>query len=158
MTTIKYENSKNDPNSETKRITREAKLSEYLDLLGSSNDLIADKSSYEAFFFIGQSCFDYQKNELALFLEKNVAQIFTKTLASLFEQRGELNFKSETSKETGSEPIKSDDIRESIFSYTLYSINSLCRNLVRFEIVLFKLIFYKREKKNLTLPFLPSSD
>ncbi len=135
MTTIKYENSKNDPNNETKRITRE-ELSEYLDLLASSNDLIASKSSYEAFVCIGQSCSNYKKNELALFLEKNVAQIFTKTLASLFEQRGELNFNSESSKETDSEPNKSHDvkaIRESIFSYTLYSMNSLCRDLVRFE-------------------------
>jgi hypothetical protein len=131
MTTIKYENSKNDPSERS-----EAKLKEYLDLLASSNDLIADKSSYEAFAYIGQSCSNYQKNELALFVEKNVAQIFTKTLANLFEQRGELNFNSESSKETDSEPNKSDDVkdtRESIFSYTLYSMNSLCRDLVRFE-------------------------
>ncbi len=136
MTTIKYENPKNDPFSESKKITRAAKLKEYLDLLASRNDLIADKSSYEAFFYVGKSCYYYQENELGTFLEKNVAQIFTKTLKSLFEKRGELNFISETSIETGSEPnasIDVKDLKESIFSYIIYSINIISKDLVRIE-------------------------
>ena len=140
MTTIKYENPKKNPN-------RAAKLKEYLDLLASRNDLIADKSSYEALFYVGKSCYYYQENELAMFLEKNVAQILTKTLKSLFEKRGELNFNSEKSIETGSKPnasIDVKDIKESIFSYIIYSINILSKDLVRFEKKSFiKLNFHK---------------
>ena len=126
MTTITYENPKNDPN-------RAAKLKEYLDFLASR-----DKSCYEAFFYIGKYCYytDYNNEELAIFLKNNAAQIFTKALKSLYEKRGELKFNSETKIETGSEPnasIDVKDIKESIFSYIIYSINILSRDLVRFE-------------------------
>jgi hypothetical protein len=72
---------------------------------------------------------------MAIFLEKNAAQIFTKALKSLYEKRVELKFNSETSIETGKEPnarIDVKDIKESIFSFILYSINILCKDLVRF--------------------------
>ena len=132
MTTITYENPKNDPN-------RAAKLKEYLDFLASRDDLLADKSCYEAFFYIGIFCkyIDFRNEDyMAIFLEKNTAQIFTKALKSLYEKRGELKFNSETKIETGSEPnasIDVKDIKESIFSYIISSINILSRDLVRFE-------------------------
>ena len=129
MTTIKYENPKNNPN-------RAAKLKKYLDFLASRKDFFNDKSSYEAFFYVGKSCYHYEKNELDIFLEMNAAQIFTKSLESLYEKREELKFNSETKIETGNEPNGSDDvkdIKESIFSYTLSSIGILCKDLVRFE-------------------------
>lgn len=129
MTTITYENPKNDPN-------RAAKLKEYLDFLASRDDLLADKSCYEAFFYIGKYCYyiDYKNEELAIFL--NAAQIFTKALESLYDKRGELKFNTETNIETGSAPnasIDVKDIKESIFSYIIYSINILGRDMVRFE-------------------------
>ena len=129
MTTIKYENPKEYP-------AKEAKLKEYLVSLASRDDFIADKSSYEAFFYIGKFCYYMKDKEyMAIFLENNTAQIFTKALKSLYEKRGELKFNSETNIETGSEPnasIDVKDIKESIFSYIIYSINILSRDLVRF--------------------------
>ena len=68
-------------------------------MLASRDDFIADKSSYEAFFYIGIFCkyIDYKDKEyMAIFLENNTAQIFTKALKSLYEKRGELKFNSET--------------------------------------------------------------
>jgi len=133
MTTIKYENPKDNP------AAKAAKLIEYLDLLASRDDFIADKSSYEAFFYIGIFCkyIDFSKEDFtAIFLKKNAAQIFTKALKSLYLERGELKFNSETNIETGSEPnasIDVKDIKESIFSYIIYSINILSRDMVRFE-------------------------
>ena len=126
MTTIKYENPKKYP------AAKAAKLKEYLDFLAS-----LDKSCYEAFFYIGKYCYyiDYKNEELAIFLKNNAAQIFTKALKSLYEKRGELKFNSETNIETGSEPnarIDVKDIKERIFSYIIYSINILCKDLVRF--------------------------
>jgi hypothetical protein len=132
MTTIKYENPKENP------AAKAAKLKEYLDLLESRDDFIADKSSYEAFFYIGIFCYytDYKKEDYtAIFLEKNAARIFTKALKSLFEKRGELKFNSETNI-TVKEPnasIDVKDLKESIFSYITYSINCLSRDMVRFE-------------------------
>ena len=130
MTTIEYVNPKDNPN-------REAKLKEYLEFLSTSKDLVDSKSSYEAFFFIGRFCkYTPMKNtaEWNLFLEKNAPQIFIKTLKSLFEKRKELKFDS-ANIEVGEKP-KSDekDFKESIFSYTLYSFNILCKDLVRCEI------------------------
>ena len=133
MTTIKYENPKDNP------AAKAAKLKEYLDLLASRDDFIADKSSYEAFFYIGIFCYytDYKKEDYtAIFLEKNAARIFTKALKSIYEKRGELKFNSETNIETGNAPnasIDVKDIKESIFSYIIYSINILSRDMVRFE-------------------------
>ena len=129
MATIKFENPKNNPN-------RETKLKEYLDLLSSSDNLIGSQSSYEAFFYIGKFCRCLQANEWAIFLENNAPQIFIKTLKSLYEKREELKFDS-ANIEVGEKP-KSDekDFKESIFSYTLYSINILCKDLVRRETVL----------------------
>ena len=139
MTTIKYENPKEYP-------AKEAKLKEYLVSLASRDDFIADKSSYEAFFYIGIFCkyIDFRNEDyVAIFLEKNqiskrfkYLEIFTKALKSLYEKRGEFKFNSETSIETGKEPnasIDVKDIKESIFSYIIYSINILSRDLVRFE-------------------------
>ena len=92
------------------------------------------------FFYVGKACCYYKDEELAIFLEKNAAQIFTKTLTKLYEERGKLNFDSETKIETGNEPngnIDDKDIKKSIFSYILYSINILCKDLVRFENIIF---------------------
>ena len=129
MATIEYQNPKDHPN-------RETKLKEYLDLLSSSDNLIGSQSSYEAFFYIGKFCRCLQANEWAIFLEKKAAQIFIRTLESLYEKRDELKFDS-AAIEVGEKP-KSDekDFKESIFSYTLYSINILCKDLVRRETVL----------------------
>ena len=132
MKTIKYENPKEYP------AAKAAKLKEYLVSLASRDDLIADKSCYEAFFYIGIFCkyIDYKDKEyMAIFLENNTAQIFTKALKSLYEKRGELKFNTETNIETGSAPnasIDVKDIKESIFSYIIYSINILSSDLVRF--------------------------
>ena len=132
MTTINYENPKEYP------AAKAAKLKEYLVFLASRKDLIADKSSYEAFFYIGIFCkyIDFKDEEyMAIFLKNNTAQIFTKALKSLYEKRGELKFNTETNIETGSAPnasIDVKDIKESIFSYILYSINILSKDLVRF--------------------------
>ncbi len=128
MATIRYENPKNNPN-------RETKLKEYLDSLSSSNNLIGSQCSYEAFFFIGKFCRDLQANEWAIFLEKKAAQIFIRTLESLYVKRDELKFDDiETSIEIGDAPTSDEKyLKESIFSYTLYSINILCKDLVRRE-------------------------
>ena len=128
MATIRYENPKNNPN-------RETKLKEYLDLLSSSDNLIGSQSSYEAFFYIGKFCRGLQANEWAIFLEKKVAQIFIRTLESLYEKRDELKFDNcETSIEIGDAPTSDEKyFKESIFAYTLYSINILCKDLVRRE-------------------------
>ena len=127
MATIEYENPKDNPN-------RETKLKEYLDLLSSSDNLIGSQSSYEAFFYIGKFC--QYMTKWKTFLENNAPQIFIKTLKSLYEKREELKFDS-ANIEVGEKP-KSDekDFKESIFSYTLYSINILCKDLVRRETVL----------------------
>jgi hypothetical protein len=132
MTTIEYVNPKGNPK-------REAKLKEYLEFLPTSKDLIDSKSSYEAFFFIGRFC-KYMPikdtNEWKIFLEKNAPQIFIKTLKSLFEKREELKFDDDSANIEVGEMPKSDekDFKESIFSYTLYSFNILCKDLVRCEI------------------------
>jgi hypothetical protein len=131
MATIEYQNPKDNPN-------RETKLKEYLDLLSSSDNLIGSQSSYEAFFYIGKFCRCLLANECAIFLEKKAAQIFIRTLESLYEKRDELKFDdSETSIEIGDAPTSDEKcFKESIFSDTLYSINILCKDLVRRETVL----------------------
>jgi hypothetical protein len=119
---IVYENPKDNPK-------REAKLREYLDFLATSNNL--DKSGYEAFFFIGKFCKYLKTNEWEIFLEKKAAQILTKTLESLSEKRYELKFESETNIEIGDKPkFDEKDFRESIFSYILFVINILCKDVV----------------------------
>ena len=130
-TTIAYEDPTDNPNGE-------AKLKEYLEFLSKSEDLINSQSSYEAFFYIGKFCRCLQANEWAIFLEKKAAQIFIRTLESLYEKRDELKFvDSETSIEIGEGPTSDEKcFIESIFSYTLYSINILCKDLVRRETVL----------------------
>jgi hypothetical protein len=126
-TTIAYENPEDNPNGE-------AKLQEYLKFLSTSEDLINSQSSYEAFFFIGRFCL--YATEWNIFLGENAPQIFIKTLKSLYEKREELKFDS-ANIEVGERP-KSDekDFKESIFSYTLFSFNILCKDLVRCEIFL----------------------
>ena len=120
--TIEYENPSNNPN-------REAKLKEYLDFLAKSNNL--DQSGYEAYFFIGIFCKYLKTSEREIFLEKKAAQILTKTLESLSEKRHELKFESETNIEIGEKPkFDEKDFRESIFSYILYTINILCKDVV----------------------------
>jgi hypothetical protein len=108
-------------------------LREYLDFLATKTNFINEQSIYEAFFYIGKACFYYKETELDIYLEKNAAQIFTKTLASLYEKREELKFNSETNIETGDEPNGFKDFKESIFSYILFSMNILCKNLVRLK-------------------------
>jgi hypothetical protein len=120
--TIEYENPSDNPN-------REAKLREYLDFLATSNSL--DESGYEAHFFIGKFCKYLKTNEREIFLEKNAVQIFKKTLASLFEKRHELKFDTDTNIEIGDKPkFDEKDFKESMFSYILYVINILCKDVV----------------------------
>ena len=114
MATIKYENPKNSPN-------RETKLKDYLDLLSSSNNLIGSQSSYEAFFYVGKFCRDLQANEWAIFLGKEAAQIFIRTLESLYEKRDELKFEnSETSIEIGDAPTSDEKYFKEAFFPTLF--------------------------------------
>jgi hypothetical protein len=133
---IKYENPKNNPN-------REVKLKEYLDFLSTSKeDLIDSKSAYEAFFFIGKFCTtNLTTTEQEIFLETKVVQMFIRTLESLFEKREEFKFDESTNVEVGDAP-KSDEInfKESIFSYTLFSFNILCKDLVRDYVICYRVV------------------
>jgi len=126
--TIEYENPKENPN-------REAKLKEYLDFLAAKSNHL-DESGYEAFFFIGKFCKYLKPNEWDIFLEKKGAQILTQALDSLSEKRHELKFVSETNIEVGDKPkFDEKNYRESIFSYILYSINILCKDVVSLKYI-----------------------
>ena len=130
---IVYENPKDNPK-------REAKLREYLDFLATSNNL--DKSGYEAYFFIGKFCTtNLTTTEQEIFLETKVVQMFIRTLESLFEKREEFKFDESTNVEVGDAP-KSDEInfKESIFSYTLFSFNILCKDLVRDYVIRYRVV------------------
>jgi len=114
---IKYENPKDNEN-------REALFTKYLEYLTTSNDLIENKDSYDAFFYIGKTCsLKPTTKELQILLEKNLAHIFIKTLKALFEKISTLDFNNKTIE--ADEPKIEKDFKESIFVYILYSINIL---------------------------------
>jgi hypothetical protein len=102
---------------------------EYLEFLAKNDQL--DKSSYEAYFFMGIICKHLKTIEHWIFLRNNAAQIFTKTLVSLSEKKHELKFESETNIEISNKPkFDEKNFKESIFSYILYKINILCKDVV----------------------------
>ena len=104
-------------------------VKEYLDFLAKNDTL--DKSSYETFFFMGIICKHLKTSENGIFLRNNAAQILTKTLASLSEKKHELKFDTETNIEISNKPkFDEKNFKESIFSYILYKINILCKDLV----------------------------
>ena len=120
---IENENPSDNPN-------KEAKLKEYLDFLGAKSSNL-DESGYEAYFFIGKFCKYLKPNEWDIFLKNNAAQIFAQTLESLSEKRHALKFENDTNIEVGDKPkFDEKNFKESIFSYVLYSINILCKNVV----------------------------
>ena len=115
--TLKYEDPKDNP----KRVDL---LINYIDYLISKNDL--NKTRYEAYFYIAKLCSLIPTlNEIKIFLEKKIFQIFIQELKSLYEvsKVETIDFNGKTIEED--EPKLDKDFRESVFVYILYSINLL---------------------------------
>ena len=122
--TLKYEDPKDNP----KRVDL---LINYIDYLISKNDL--NKTRYEAYFYIAKLCSLIPTlNEIKIFLEKKIFQIFIQELKSLYEKVETIDFNGKTIEED--EPKLDKDFKESIFVYILYSINILNKHS--------KVIFY----------------
>ena len=115
--TLKYEDPKDNP----KRVDL---LINYIDYLKSKNDL--NKTRYEAYFYIAKLCSLIPTlNEIKIFLEKKIFQIFIQELKSLYEvsKVETIDFNGKTIEKD--EPKLDKDFKESIFVYILYSINIL---------------------------------
>ena len=113
--TLKYEDPKDNP----KRVDL---LINYIDYLKSKNDL--NKTRYEAYFYIAKLCSLIPTlNEIKIFLEKKIFQIFIQKLKSLYEKVETIDFNGKTIEED--EPKLDKDFKESVFVYILYSINIL---------------------------------
>ena len=124
--TLKYEDPKDNP----KRVDL---LINYIDFLKSKNDL--NKTRYEAYFYIAKLCSLIPTlNEIKIFLEKKIFQIFIQELKSLYEvsKVETIDFNGKTIEKD--EPKLDKDFKESIFVYILYSINILNKHS--------KVIFY----------------
>ncbi len=127
-------------------------VKEYLDFLAKSNKL--DKNAYEAYFLMGIICKHLKTSEQGVFLENNAARIVTKTLKSLSEKKNELKFDNETNIEISNKPkFDEKNFRESIFSYILYIINILCKDLVSNNRIKMKYLLVLNDYNPLKLPW-----